>query len=336
MTRIPFLKPRKRKNQPLFHKQKPKDSNMITAKILADSINVLGDRITTFELVYPRFIHAEFMTHRQLNRNASSSRAIPTARLIEQVRTEPVMPVHWGKNRKGMQATEEVEDTGLVKAIWHDAAKKASDFAEVMNIEGVHKQVVNRILEPFTNIRVVVTATSWNNFFGLRIHEDAQPEINELASKMKISYDTSSPIELVEGDWHLPYITSPDNNLAYAYCKLRRVTRDEPSKAEIMQLLTKVSAARCARASYNNFEGKPSTIEEDLALFDKLVGSQPIHASPTEHQATPMSTHRDVNKLDPHTWEAGVSHMDRSGQLYSGSLCGWIQFRKLIPNECIN
>lgn len=312
---------------------------MIKATVIADSVHPeTGTRITTFELVYPRFIHSEFMTHRVFNRNASSSRAIPTAKFIEQVRNEPVMPSHWGKNQKGMQAEEELTPLEIVDATfaWKQAATSAAIYAEILRRGQVHKQIVNRILEPFTHIRVVVTSTSWANFYGLRDHKDAQPEIRELAKAMRKAQEESSPKTLSYGHWHLPYITHSDRVGAYNFCKCNRVTRDEPSIAEMYGLLLKVSAARCARASYNNFEGRPSTIEEDLGLFAKLVENQPIHASPTEHQATPMNLgEKYVNNMNPVTWEQGVTSMDKEGNLYSGNLLHFIQFRKLIPGETI-
>lgn len=312
---------------------------MIKATVIADSVHAdTGTRITTFELVYPRFIHSEFMTHRIFNRNASSSRAIPTDRFIEQVRNNPVFPIHWGKNQKGMQAAEELGEDARGDAIfiWQQAASSAATYAEMMRRGQVHKQIVNRILEPFTHIRVVVTSTSWVNFYGLRDHKDAQPEIRELAQAMKKAHEESKPTKLQWGEWHLPYITPADSVVAYDTCKYQRVTRDEPNSEEIYGLLLKVSAARCARASYNNFEGKPSTLEEDLALFSKLVEDQPIHASPTEHQATPMrKVYPYVNNMNPATWEQGVTSMDREGKLYSGNLLDFIQFRKLIPGETI-
>lgn len=312
---------------------------MIKATVIADSVHADTDtRITTFELVYPRFIHSEFMTHRIFNRNASSSRAIPTDRFIEQVRNSPVFPIHWGKNQKGMQAAEELGEDARGDAIfiWQQAASSAATYAEMMRRGQVHKQIVNRILEPFTHIRVVVTSTSWVNFYGLRDHKDAQPEIRELAQAMKKAHEESQPTKLQWGEWHLPYITPADSVNAYNHCKYQRVTRDEPNSEEIYGLLLKVSAARCARASYNNFEGKPSTLEEDLALFSKLVEDQPIHASPTEHQATPMRRRMPyVNNMNPGTWEQGVTSMDREGKLYSGNLLDFIQFRKLIPGETI-
>lgn len=312
---------------------------MIKASVIADSVHPeTGTRITTFELVYPRFIHSEFMTHRVFNRNASSSRAIPTAKFIEQVRNEPVMPSHWGKNQKGMQAEEELTPAEIedAKFIWDNAASAAAVYAEQLRRGQVHKQIVNRILEPFTHIRVVVTSTSWANFYGLRDHEDAQPEIRLLAQAMKKAHEESVPQKLKKGDWHLPYIRSVDCDNAYNHCKYQRITRDEPSNEEILGLLLKVSAARCARASYNNFEGKPSTISDDLDLFAKLVEKQPIHASPTEHQATPMNLgEKYVNNMNPVTWEQGVTSMDKEGNLYSGNLLHFIQFRKLIPGETI-
>lgn len=312
---------------------------MIKASVIADSVHPeTGTRITTFELVYPRFIHSEFMTHRVFNRNASSSRAIPTSKLIEQVRNEPVMPSHWGKNQKGMQAFEELSEDQRSDAIfiWEQAASSVATYAEMLRRGQVHKQIVNRILEPFTHIRVVVTSTSWANFYGLRDHKDAQPEIRELAQAMRKAHEESVPSKLIQGHWHLPYITANDRFAAYDFCKHNRITRDEPSGAEVYGLLLKVSAARCARASYNNFEGRPSTIEEDLGLFAKLVEDQPIHASPTEHQATPMNLgEKYVNNMNPVTWEQGVTSMDKEGNLYSGNLLHFIQFRKLIPGETI-
>ena len=172
---------------------------MIKASVIADSVHPeTGTRITTFELVYPRFIHSEFMTHRVFNRNASSSRAIPTAKFIEQVRNEPVIPSHWGKNQKGMQAFEELSEDQRSDAIfiWEQAASSVATYAEMLRRGQVHKQIVNRIPEPFTHIRVVVTSTSWVNFYGLRDHEDAQPEIRLLAQAMKKAHEESVPQKL--------------------------------------------------------------------------------------------------------------------------------------------
>lgn len=222
------------------------------------------------ELCYPRWIHAEFLTHRVFSRNASSSRAIPTAKMIKQVRENPAMPIHWGKNQPGMQANEELSaaDIEHAKDQWFYAAADASYRAEFMANIGAHKQIVNRILEPFLHIKVIVTATEWENFFELRCHPDAQPEIRELADQMRKAMGASVPVELEIGEWHLPYITKQDR---------------EEIKHEMD--LIRVSVARCARVSYLTHDGIRAPIEKEIDLHDRLVASNPIHASPTEHQA---------------------------------------------------
>lgn len=269
----------------------------ISAKIILDSI-CLGDRITTMELKYPRFIHSEFMTHRVFSRNASSSRAIPVARQIEMIKEDPAMPIHWGKNQPGMQAKE--ENTALVDMSWRDdcaayecsaesawltAMQYAVDVATALNNAGYHKQIVNRILEPFSHITVLVTSDQWANFFALRNHEDAQPEIRELAQKMLAAMEASVPCILNEYGWHLPYITDNDREAVYQKLKENRITRDEPRKEEINEMLCAVSAARCARVSYLTHDKTVPTLDEDMTLFRRLTCANPPHMSPCEHQA---------------------------------------------------
>ena len=266
----------------------------IAAIIVADSINHEGDRITTLQLRYPRFIHAEFMTHRVFSRNASSSRAIPVERLIRDILDDTAMPSHWGKNQPGMQAREE-HDALVEIFYYHDAGRKeisavkAWEHARSMAIEtaigfhkaGYHKQIVNRLLEPYSHINVVVTATDWDNFFLLRDHPDAQPEIRVLAQEIKNAMAASTPVLLEEGGWHLPYVLEED---FYAPLESPILNEDDLVKRAI-----KVSVARCARVSYLTHDGRKTTVEEDVALHDKLVVAEPLHASPAEHQATPIA-----------------------------------------------
>lgn len=295
---------------------------MFEAKIIAHSISEAGEEIITYQLKYPRFIHAEFMTHRVFSRNASSSRAIPVAKMIEQVRTNPAMPIHWGANQPGMQADKELDEwnKGLAIGAWEAAADHAARLAEDMNKWGAHKQVVNRILEPFQWISVVCTATDWDNFHALRSHPDAQPEIKHLSDLMLEARKASEPRLLKEGMWHLPYADSQADWIgAYAHLKNGRITRDEPKSSEVQSLLSKVSAARCARVSYLTHDGKTSTIEQDLALCERLAGAQPFHASPFEHQATPDTFCRGK-------WTDPELH---------GNFTGWIQARKLMRGENI-
>jgi thymidylate synthase ThyX len=253
----------------------------ITAKVIADSISLAGSRLTTLELRYPRFIHAEFMTHRVFSRNASSSRAIPVSRLIQDVLDDPAIPIHWGKNQPGMQAREEHDalvvfrnDAVSPERAWLRARDVTIGAAEQFTKAGYHKQIVNRLLEPFAHINVVVTATEWANFFELRDHEDAQPEIAVLARQMKASMDASTPQQLSPGQWHLPYV--PDHERHELFDRYRS-----------NQGGCQVSAARCARVSYRTHDGAEPNRVKDQELYAKLAAGVPKHLSPTEHQATP-------------------------------------------------
>ena len=277
---------------------------MITAKIIADSVSMEGIRLTTFELEYPRFIHSEFMTHRVFSRNAASSRAIPVAKMHEMIETEPAMPVHWGKNQPGMQAHEELE--GVIKQgaidTWKEAAKESVRWAKVMADIGVHKQIVNRITEPFTNIKTVVTSTEWANFFNLRYHADAQPEIFELAKMMRHAIDVSIPTAMVAGDWHLPY---------------------DPGTGFTLDQRKMISASCCAQVSYRKND---DTLEKAQSIYNRLIHSQPCHASPVEHQATPISLWAKTGR----GWENGITHQDRHRQLWSNNFRGWVQNRAML------
>jgi thymidylate synthase ThyX len=211
------------------------------------------------------------MTHRMFSRNASSSRAIPVSKMIADIRRDPAGPVHWGKNQPGMQARAELEGDDIedAKAVWIDAWDSAISYAEELHAIGAHKQIVNRLLEPFMHISVVVTATEWANFFHLRLHPDAQPEIQALAQAMKAAMDGNCPTQIADHDWHLPYVDAADrkdvsNNVA---------------------ALKAISAARCARVSYLNHDGEKPELDKDLTLARQLWESG--HLSPFEHQAKP-------------------------------------------------
>lgn len=309
----------------------------ITADIILDSISPQGHRLTTFKLRYPRFIHDELLTHRVFSRNACSSRAVPTEKRIREAREAPAMPVYWGKNKPGMQAAEEhlamvpfklhgdpEDDFDFYppERAWRREARQAAERAEVWSKAGYHKQIVNRILDPFVHIDVVVTATEYMNFFGLRLDAGAQPEMRALAEAMWMAYRESTPCLLEPGHWHLPYVESEDYHALGeedGFCLGNR-----HDSATI-----KVSVARCARTSYLSFEtGKRSTVEEDLALYDKLMGSQPLHASPTEHQATPDVLYDWKMCGECHTpaWADPEQH---------GNFSGWRQYRKMLEGEAI-
>lgn len=277
---------------------------MIEAKVIEDSISETGKRITTLQVKFHRFILPEFNTHRVFSRNFSSSRAIPTKTLLKQVSEEPAMPVHWGKNQPGMQANEELDalTQRSAKASWIEGAKESCLRASLMSEMGVHKQIVNRTIEPYLWAHGVVTSTEWDNWFSLRAHEDAQPEIHELALRMREAMENSIPEILEIGQWHLPYINDID-----------RLTLDD-------KILRKVSAARCCRVSYLKHDGSSPDISDDLALFERLAGSVPLHASPLEHQATPDSYAQYVD-----------GHFDNYDEW--GNFKEWRQHRKMWEKE---
>lgn len=261
---------------------------MIKAKMIADTVSQAGARINTLQLEYPRFIHSEFLTHRAFSRNSSSSRAVPVSKMLEQVRNDPAMPVHWGLNQAGMQAESEIADKESAESAWRNSARLAADCAAVLNGLGLHKQVVNRVLEPYQQMHTVVTATEWDNFFELRRHKDAQPEIQALAEAVYNAIQSSSPNQ---SEYHLPYIEGGRlESLAYGI-KTAGGGDISLSQAEYSAYkhLAKISAARCARVSYLKHDGTHPSEEDDLMLFGRLAGSRPLHASPTEHQAVALT-----------------------------------------------
>lgn len=273
---------------------------MIEAKIVCDSISKKGKRLVTAVATYPRCIHPEYMTHRVFSRNASSSRATPVKKSLERVMTEPFIPVWWGKNQAGMQAREEVDaDTKtLALETWLDARDQAVRCAKRLNELGVHKQLVNRLLEPFSWITVIMTATDWENFFNLRVHPDAEDHMQLIAKALKKAYDESKPEELDAEQWHLPFIKLEEKKAA--------------THIEEQMILVKCSVARCARVSYLNHDGSDPDMAKDLELHSRLLESG--HMSPFEHQAK------------PHPY---------SDEFRSGNLVGWVQYRKMLPNEAV-
>lgn len=307
----------------------------ISAKVIADSISeICKTRITTFELEYQRFIHAEFMTHRLFSRNAASSRAIPIATAIKLILSNIAKPIHWGKNQPGMSAKEECTAPIMLPAgelggdpdaftreqWWDKACHEAIFYAERFNEAGYHKQIVNRLLEPFTHIKVVVTATDYDNFYWLRDHPDAQPEIQALARQMLRAVNASTPIELKAGEWHTPYFGN-------GYWK-----PSDDNKYSLQDALA-ISASQCAQVSYRKAD---DSLEKARSIYARLVESEPVHASPFEHQATPINYEKDPVFGFRHNWDEGITHVDRYNNAWSGNFMDWIQYRQLIPNNARN
>ena len=299
------------------------NNNQIKAVILADSISSNGNRVTTFELMLPRFVWAEVLTHSALARNAASSRAIPVSKSAAMIKANPAQPSMWGSNEPGMQSFTAL--TGLrlwlAKRTWGLAAWVAASFSETLAKIGLHKQYANRTSEYAQVYKAVLTATELDNFFHLRCHKDAQPEIKELACKMRLAMVGSTPNLLHKDEYHLPYITTKRNNAGEL--QYFNSTKLQLSTEQAKQ----ISASCCAQVSYRLLD--ESTTKAEF-IYDKLVNATPIHASPFEHQATPIPSGSTLQT-------DGVTHMMKDGSLCSGKFKGWLQARHFIPgNTCTN
>lgn len=309
----------------------------IQVKIIADSNNQWGKRLTTFELVYPRVIHGENLTHRMFSKNGASSRAIPVKDVIDMVRSNPAMLSRYGANQSGMQ-DKGAEHTELIELPWTDvkysardlwelAARDMCDYAEAFDKADYHKQVPNRLLEPFQWMKVVLTGTEFKNFFWLRDHPAADPTFQDLASNMHQVYNESVPVDLNPGDWHVPYY--------YDGVWVAAGVNEEGENVDIhnhtLQEALEISMSCCAQVSYRKLDDSQEKAKRVVSRLN-LNGEQPedpAHASPSEHQGTPM-------KFDPMVFnnfvENGVTSYHKDLGHMSGNLAGWIQNRQLIPN----
>lgn len=270
---------------------------MIYSELIKDSSTPDGERLSTFVLTYPRMIHSEFMTHRAFSRNAASSRAIPIAKMMEAVRNTPALPTFWGSNQPGMQAVEQLKGTDRDNAElnWLDARTAALKSCELLDKSNLHKQIANRVLEPFAHITVIATCAEpgLRNFFGLRAHKDAQPEFQVLAYSMLRQWLNSTPTSLDWGDWHIPFDPATARSTAYT-----------------LEDRLKIATGRIARVSYLTHEGIRDTTK-DIELHDRL--KQSGHWSPFEHCAQAA-----FDVLEEHR-----SNFER----------GWKQYRKLFRRE---
>ena len=299
-------------------------------RIEKDSISKHGHRLTTFVIAFPRIVLAEFNTHRILSRNSASSRAIHVDKQIAKIESDLFYPVHWGKNQKGMQADQELTEDEIIncKYIWNNASDISVVYAKELLDCGVHKQITNRLLEPFMWHTAVVTGSEFSNFFNLRDQRMAQPEIQKIAGLMHECYDVSIPSCLNDNDWHLPFVDFNDE-----------IT--QPKEAAICEdgkpFLSKISAGRSARVSYLTHDGRRD-FDDDLTLYDRLASAG--HMSPLEHPCRPMTDEEHwMFSQVKRTWDGKkwVTVRDADGQKvlthFLGNVQGWVQLRKLFPNE---
>lgn len=268
-----------------------------TATVIADT-QKYGHRITTVELVYPRYIHSELLTHRMFSRNASSSRATPLRVTCMEAMFDPVFFDYVGLNKSGMVEGEEIseKDKENFKKDWEALAfKVAAEVYRMSLVYNVHKGVLNRALEPFLRIRTLVTATDWDNFFKLRLAEDAQPEMRSLAEAIKGAMDKSTP---EDSYYHVPYVDM-NNGDVYGDATVNNI---------VFSKYALLSAARCARVSYARLDGKPTDDDADIGLASKLLNDG--HMSPFEHCA--------IYAVE---------------SAYYGNLYHWRSYRNMIENR---
>jgi hypothetical protein len=292
--------------------------NGISCKVIADSISEKGIRMTTFEWVFNRWILAEINTHRSISKNLQSSRAVPLKKAIEMVKNSPAYPTHWGKNQAGMQAKEELagDNLGDSKTLWDSHREVTISVLETLDTLGAHKQWAARILEPHVMTKGVFSGTDWSNLMYLRDDEEAQPEFQELARCVRLCFEQSVPTLLYPDEWHVPYVKSYRNSD-------ETVMYFDSDDVEIdVETAKKISGSCCAQVSYRRLN---DSREKALEIYDKLFSGRKPHMSPVEHQATPIFRE----------WENGVTHIDRNGNLRSGNLNGWIQYRQTLPNNAV-
>lgn len=326
----------------------------IVVKVLADSINEQGNRLTTFELTYARLIHSEILTHKMLCSNSASSRAIPFTKMVEQLEAAPV---RFGEANPGMQdkgydhdglvdgetfdTTSNGDYTEALEAqeAWFRSREDALKWSERFYNAGFHKQVYNRITEPFQFMKTVISGTEWDNFFWLRNDSAADPTLHELARCMQEAREKSVPQLLKAGEWHLPYVYSE------RYVNGVNVYYEGDSIRSCSMTLKDAIKVSCARTAAVSFRNENYDLEKCLEVYARLIGDERKHASAMQHAATPM--HKKVENIgthmtrkdyinipsDPSSWEKGISHSDRNRKLWSAQYCGFIMHRKTIPGE---
>jgi thymidylate synthase ThyX len=286
--------------------------DITSAKVVADSLGPNGVRLTTIEATYPLIVHNELMTHRMLSRNTASNRAIPVARMLESVQHTPFIPRRWPRNTRGMQESGWLDDEAEITAArreWLRARDAAIVHADGLMQLGVHKQITNRLLGPFLYTTAVVSATEWANFFALRVHPMAQPEMRLLAERMYEAYSASRPRRLAAGQWHTPYV---DELADGAFDEI--ILDNDAERAQHVRWCCLVSVGRCAGVSYLR-QGDAKDAADAFALAVRLSENRPGHWSPFEH----------------------VAQAQPPGVLgWSGNFRGWKQLRKMYADENID
>jgi thymidylate synthase ThyX len=315
-------------------------SHRTSAKVVLDSITPHGSetRLMSMYVIFPKMIIGERNRHRAFSLSDRSSRAVPPEKLIDEVVLDPAMPAKFRRRSKGMGGGEELVGDELVEAQerWRRAAFTAAGWAGIAAKAGEAKETANRPIDPYIRMHSLMTATRdcWLNFFGLRLDEGADPTIQVLAQRCFEVYKDSTPKLLEPGEWHLPFVDDDEvfqNSMGPDVWTID----DRPGKGlTVIEVAKRLSAARCAHLSYNDLEtGKRMTVDRALLIYDKLVTSRPLHASPCEHQATPDEWRSYAMKREE--VDAGTQYGEWVHRSEHGNLLGWRQARKMLPGEAV-
>jgi thymidylate synthase ThyX len=307
---------------------------MISAEVVQAS-SYKGKSIWTLNLKYGLIVHAELLRHRLLSHSVKSNRAIEPHRIRKEVLTDPYVPVRFGKNQRGMVANGESKFSSIARRVWLTGRYFACAVHWTLDKLGIHKEVCNRVLNPWQHVRETMTFTEIDNLLNLRLHKDAQPDIQELVLKIKRAIEdaciNNQVCELKLNEYHVPYVRRIYSNGVLVY-------QDNDGTLLNTEQAVQCSVARCARSSYDNHDGSSCTynnkngkMRTDKELYKDLLVMQPLHASPAEHVATPMES--PVSSNNDWVNIQGITHMTKDGRLWSGNFNGWIQHRHTLNNE---
>lgn len=313
------------------------DRTSISARVIADS-TYGGSRLVTFEATFPRFVLAEFNTHRVLSRNSASSRAIPVWKRLVDVMEHPFVPLQFGKNKAGMQSSEEVSDIdrGIAKQNWligRDVAvlqafmlaggqdqivKDSKENPKAIEVCESVLELAQEYPDLFSRIRVL-SAGVHKQHANRVLEPYAFHTVITTASRWRnfFALRASSMAQPEIQDLAIAMATalrdSKTSNLSEGEWHLPYIFSQDYSEVSELPKLARISSARCARVSFLTHDGKRS-LDADFSFADGLQGNG--HMSPFEHPARTA---------------------DSTGA-YFGSYNGnfgdkWIQFRKTLLGE---
>lgn len=267
---------------------------MIQSKIIKDTLNAYSDdRIVTFELVLPKYLVAEVNKHTVLHNSCQSSRAVPVAKMIQSVEENPFIPYYWQKPHKGMQGYEYYTNENKISQLreeWLNARDNAVITAKKLQNE-VSKQTINRLLEPFMYVKMVLTGTEFGNFFNQRCPIFLNNKGNKVKSRTGLGFGVDFTSTKGQADIHLQILAEMMHNEMYYNSNPVESFEHIPydiGKEYPLEARLHYSASQCARISFTTItDDKQFSLERNLQLAQGLIVEG--HAEPFSHQAIGMN-----------------------------------------------